>query len=154
MKDLKKLMKKPMEKLGHNAIASPDVPKAIPPMNYARGGMVEDNDMKDVAKLKVLKHLKEMASNMMGDDVKGGLDGMKKVTVAAPDTAGLKHGLDKAKDVIGQMGHDESMEDPEEEMHETSEEEHEEDMSPDEIDAEIAHLLDLKKQLTMKEGMR
>lgn len=152
MKDLKKMMKKPMEKLGHNAIASPDVPKDVPPMSYAHGGIVKEDGMKDAAKLKVLKHLKEMASQMMGDDVKGGMEGMKKVTVAAPDTAGLKHGLDKAKDVVGQMN--ESMEDPEEELHETPEEEHDEDMSPDEIDAEIAHLMDLKKQLMMKEGMR
>src|SRR5271168_2067344 len=63
-----------------------------------------DDAMKSSAKLKVLKHLKDMASGMMGDDVKGGMEGLKKVTVAAPDTQGLKHGLDKAKEVVGQMG--------------------------------------------------
>lgn len=107
-----------------------------------------ESDMKDAAKLKVLKHLKELASSMMGDDVKGGMEGLKKVTVAAPDKAGLQEGLDKAKEL---MGHDESSEDPMEESHESEEQEHEEDMSPDEIDAEIAHLMELKKQMEMKQ---
>lgn len=98
-----------------------------------------DDDMKSSAKLKVLKHLKELASSMMGDDVKGGMDGLKKVTVAAPDKAGLQHGLEKAQEM---MGNEEDME-PHDEEH----------MSADEIDAEIQHLMDLKKQLTMKEGM-
>jgi hypothetical protein len=115
------------------------------------------DDMKNNAKLKVLKHLKDMASKMMGDDVKGGMEGLKKVTVAAPDKAGLKLGLDKAKELIGHKP-EESLEDPLEEANETPEEESMEDhdeehMSLDEINAEIQHLIELKKQLTLKEGM-
>lgn len=59
------------------------------------------DDMKKHAKLKVLKHLKDMASSMMSDDIKGGM--AKKVTVASDSTSGLKHGLDKAKSVVDNM---------------------------------------------------
>jgi hypothetical protein len=111
------------------------------------------DDMKSAAKLKVLKHLKDMASGMMGDDIKGGM--MKKVTVAAPDNDALKMGLDKAKSIVGHMP--EADEDPEEELHETPEEESaedhpgaEDDMSADEIDAEIQHLMELKSKLQEK----
>lgn len=125
------------------------------------GDASPESDMKGEAKMKVLKHLKEMAAQMMGDDVKGRMEGMKKVTVAAPDASGLKQGLDKAKDLVGKMGDfdhgkpEESDEDPMEEASESPDEEmeenHEEDMTPDEIDAEIAHLEDLKRQLMEKQ---
>lgn len=107
-----------------------------------------ENDMKGEAKLKVLKHLKEMASQMMGDDVKGGMEGLKKVTVAAPDKEGLKLGLEKAQDM---MGHE--SEEPEEDEMEHDEPHDEEHMSLDEINAEMQHLMELKKKLTLKEGM-
>lgn len=39
----------------------------------AKGGIPENADMKAQAKLKVLKHLKDMASGMMGQDVQKGM---------------------------------------------------------------------------------
>ena len=42
---------------------------------------------------------KKMAGDMMADDMKS----MKKVTIAAPDTEGLKMGLEKAEDVVEGM---------------------------------------------------
>lgn len=115
------------------------------------GKKEDDSDMKGVAKLKVLKHLKDMASQMMGDDLKGGMDGMKKVTVAAPDEAGLKEGLDKAKEVVGQM-HGMTSEDPQAGMEHPdmdNDEDEENSMSPEEIDEEIQHLMELKKHMMM-----
>lgn len=62
------------------------------------------SDKKDSNKKKgrmaALKDLKEMASKMMGDD----LSEMKKVTVASPSKAGLKAGLNKAKEMMGEKG--------------------------------------------------
>ena len=48
------------------------------------------------AKASVLQHLIEDAKQQMG----AGLHGLKKVTVASPDEAGLEHGLDKAKELL------------------------------------------------------
>lgn len=57
----------------------------------------EVDPLKKEAKLKALKELRSMASGMGGADVKSGLE---KVTVAATDKAGLKKGLEKAKDIV------------------------------------------------------
>lgn len=51
------------------------------------------------AKMGVLKDLHKMASDSMA----GKINGLKKVTVAAPDQEGLEHGLDKAKQIVGDM---------------------------------------------------
>lgn len=53
------------------------------------------------AKMDVVKHMRDMASEEMG----GKLDGLKKVSVMSNSPQGLKHGLDKAKQIIshGQM---------------------------------------------------
>jgi len=48
------------------------------------------------AKMQVLKHIADMASDSMGDDLKG----MKKVSVAADDRPGLEAGLDRAKKLV------------------------------------------------------
>lgn len=48
------------------------------------------------AKMGVLKQISDLAAGSMGDDIKG----LKKVTVASPDEAGLKVGLDKAKEML------------------------------------------------------
>lgn len=103
-------------------------------------GKEDDNgDMKKDAKLSVLKHLREMASGMMGDDLKSG---MKKVTVASDSTEGLKEGLNKAEDVVEDMP--EGMDD---EMYS------QEDMSLDEINAEMEHLMELKRKLMEEENV-
>jgi hypothetical protein len=48
------------------------------------------------AKMDVVKHLRDMASDAMGDK----LDGLKKVSVASNTPEGLAHGLDKAKQIV------------------------------------------------------
>jgi len=59
-----------------------------------KGSMMGDTERE--AKMSVLKHVGDMASDMM----KGRLDGMKKVTVASDSADGLKEGLAKAKDMM------------------------------------------------------
>lgn len=101
-----------------------------------------DVDMKKKAKLNVLHELKKMASDMMGDDVKGGM--MKKVTVAAPSEKGLEKGLDKAKELVADMPEPEEMDYDEE----SSDEEDMEECSPEEIDAKIAKLQAMKSKMS------
>lgn len=79
------------------------------------------------AKLQVLKELKKLMSDEMAKDLKGlrgeeelGTDSIKKVTVAAPDEEGLKKGLSKANELVGELG---EKEDEEEEEYEEKEEE-------------------------------
>jgi hypothetical protein len=48
-------------------------------------------------KMAALKGLHKMASDMMGDDMKS----MKKVSVVAKDKKGLKKGLEKAEELLG-----------------------------------------------------
>ena len=110
-------------------------------------------DMKSEAKMKMLQELKKMTSGMMGGELKGKMDSMKKVTVAAPDSEGLKAGLDKAKaalPAIDKMAHeeaqdagsdhDETDESLHEEQMESPEEEASEEMSPEEIQHQIKML--------------
>jgi hypothetical protein len=52
------------------------------------------------AKLTALKEAHKMASSMMKDD----LSGLKKVTVASDSKDGLKAGLEKAEDMLGEGG--------------------------------------------------
>jgi hypothetical protein len=72
----------------------------------------EEMGMKKNAKMEVLKELRKMASDMMAEDLKGG---MKKVTVAAKDEEGLKEGLEKAEDMLEERMGDFDMPDMEEE---------------------------------------
>lgn len=59
-----------------------------------------DSDYKD-SKMSVLQALKDEMTKMMAGD----LGGLKKVTVAAPDQAGLKDGLAKAQELMGKNTH-------------------------------------------------
>lgn len=96
--------------------------KGLKEMMAAKGKKIDP--MAKEAKMGVLNNLKQLATNMMGNDVKG----LKKVTVAAPDKQGLAQGLDKAKQLMsGHMGDDESGEDPMEEKSESPAMEHSED---------------------------
>lgn len=88
-------------------------------------------DMKKQAKLKVLKDLRSEMSNMMGDDI---MEGMKKVTVAAPDAEGLEEGLDKAKDMAQMAEEVQAEEDMDMEYGD------EEEMSKEEVMEMIAEL--------------
>ena len=120
---------------------------------------VQDEDKK-MAKLKALKELKDNMSSMAQDGLGKALS-MKKVTVAAPDSDKLKEGLDKAKELVGEMPDDESpMVEPEEDQHdghdmeevesEDLEKEVEECESPEEIDQLMKKLEEKKKALSMK----
>lgn len=111
-------------------------------MPMDKGCSMDPTDKK--AKMSVLGRLKDEASKAMGDRLRG----MKKVTVASGDEAGLKQGLDKAKQLVsgdsaGQEMMDESPEGAEEMA--SMEEKSPEDMSPEELQAKIDELEALKK---------
>lgn len=55
---------------------------------------MSDNEVN--AKVSAVTAMRDMAAKMMGDK----LGDLKKVTVAAPDKAGLAEGLDKAKELV------------------------------------------------------
>jgi hypothetical protein len=55
------------------------------------------------AKEEVLQELIEMMQNVRADRLKSGMDEMQKVSVMAPDKEHLSEGLDKAKELLGQM---------------------------------------------------
>lgn len=99
-------------------------------------------------KMSAIKSLGDLANEGMSDKIKG----LKKVTVASNSPKGLEEGLSKAKEMVS--GHEGEMDDemsPEHEAMETPEmemAEHEpcdESSSPEEIDAEILRLMQLKK---------
>lgn len=98
------------------------------------------------AKLAAVKGMRKMAGDMMADDMKS----MKKVTVAAPDTESLEEGLEKAKEVVGEMP--EMEEAPEEDAsYEASEELVESCNTPEDIDKLIAKLSEKKATLLKSE---
>ena len=107
----------------------------------------ENDPMKKEAKLKALKALKKMASDMESDDIKG----IRKVTVAAPDKEGLEKGLEKAKEIVEnpmEMAEESMDEDMEMEESEDMEEEGAEDLSS--IEEQIKKLQAKKEQLLKK----
>lgn len=105
--------------------------------------MEKDNTMKKLSpveqssKLKVLQDCMDDMDGMMGE----GLDAKKKmkVSVAASSPVGLKKGLEKAEEVIGDHAMMES--------DEVEGEEVEEEMSEEELDAKIAELMAMKAAL-------
>lgn len=112
------------------------------------------------AKMSVVEEMRKMAQEAMGDKLKG----LKKVTVASNDPEGLEEGLDKAKDLIGEMpkedeegSEDEMSELSPEDAHKAEEEmsmsddDSDSDMSEDDLDAKIQKLMELKK---LKEKVR
>lgn len=129
------------------------------------------------AKGNVIRDMMSMADDAMKDK----LHGLKKVTVASNDEAGLQHGLDKAKEIVSGPEHDDMVEDaedgngrdgdifagsqnqdeegegeeesPEHEAMESPEEEAgEHGMSEDEVDAKLAELMKIKKGLQSKKA--
>ncbi len=98
------------------------------------------------AKMKALKEANSMASEML----KGKLGGLKKVTVAADSKEGLKEGLEKAEDILGEDEMEDSemgeKEDAQAEGYEDEQEESE-PMDEDEINAKIEELMKLKEKL-------
>lgn len=67
-----------------------------------------DEDYKN-SKMAVLQQLKDEMTKMMAGDLGGA--GMKKVTVAAPDSASLQAGLEKAKDMTADPTDEDAAED-------------------------------------------
>ena len=108
------------------------------------------------AKSSVLEDLMSDMFDQDGDKVKG----LKKVTIASNTSKGLKKGVKKAEEMLGEGGmSDEDMPEGEESAEheaeespemEASEHEAEEDMSAEEIEAKIAELKDLLKEKKMK----
>lgn len=97
---------------------------------------MKEMDKKSAAKMSMLKELRNSMSKHMGEDIKGKMDGAKKVTVMADSEENLKKGLDKAKDIVEDPM--EAMESPEEEIEESSEEVSEND--PKELEEKIKEL--------------
>jgi hypothetical protein len=134
------------------------------------GKMAEpEQDKAREAKMAVLKHIHKMASDAMGEDIKGGMAdkhtadadmtdlSQNKAMVSADSREGLEKGLDKAKELVSQHGlplHSNEMDDEdmgesaEEEAAESPAEEAAEDLSPkdasehdDMSDEELEHLI-------------
>lgn len=102
-----------------------------------KGKSPMDEEYKN-AKMGTLKALHDEMGKLMGEDMVG----MKKVTVAAPDKAGLMKGLDKAEELMG------AEEDSEEEP--SDEESEEMPMSVEEIEAKMAELQMMKDKMSKK----
>lgn len=103
------------------------------------------------AKMKVIKDLRQMAEQIMKDDIKG----MKKVTVASPTQEGLKEGLEKAEDILESNSEEmseesEESEESEDMSEEYAEESEDEEMSEEEINAKLAELMAKKDKLKLK----
>lgn len=94
------------------------------------------------SKMNVLKTLHGEMGSMLGDEVKG----LKKVTVASPDKAGLKLGLEKAGELV-------EGEQPDEGQLESLEPESEEEQPQtlEEVEQKLKELEELKAKLLMKE---
>jgi hypothetical protein len=116
--------------------------------------MDQMSDTEQKAKTSVLEDLRQQAAQAMGQKMQG----LKKVTVAAPDSQGLKQGLKKAEDLTKQLPEEQGEEvdpedanDPEDMADGGADEATEldselEDLSPEEIDATIQKLQALKAQ--------
>lgn len=111
---------------------------------------MEDNK----AKMSILKEMRKMAMDDMGEGLKGGL---KKVTVAAPSSKGLQKGLDTAEDMVEDMpmGKDMSMDmdnaespnaDYDEETHQKLQELVDSCQSSEDIDKKIEFLENAKQE--------
>jgi hypothetical protein len=119
---------------------------------FVKDKMKKMSDSEKKAKMTALKEAHGMASDML----KGNLQGVKKVTVAAKSKPELEKGLDMAKKLVDHSSDsDESEESDAEELGESQEEESAE-YSPeipedcdteDEIDALIAKLEEKKRSL-------
>ena len=113
-----------------------------------KGRKVGEGPYKD-AKMSMLKELRSVMGEEMGNDIKG----LKKVTVASPDQEGLEEGLDKAKEIVEEMPEKESgMAEKMPEMDsETEEKEDEMPMHKSSAEEKIAkleqELAELKKML-------
>lgn len=111
------------------------------------------SDMEKKSKLSVLKDLHKQASDAMKGDLEG-MKGMKKVTIASDSKSGLKEGLDKAEEMLGEEDEDEgeqreydTADKSRDEQSEGFEDQQDESEPMDEIEAKIQELLALKEKL-------
>ena len=88
--------------------------------------------MKKQAKIDAIKAMRSIASDAMKGPLKDKIEGMKKVTVAADSSEGLKKGLEKAKELTDKMP--EEMMDMSEDMEDESEESESEESPKEEMD--------------------
>jgi hypothetical protein len=75
------------------------MPKKMMESLMKKKGKGMDKDKME-AKKAVIQELRQMAEEMMGGDL---MEGMKKVTVASDSKEGLEEGLEKAKEILGEM---------------------------------------------------
>lgn len=80
---------------------------------------------KNQAKYEMLKKLKQMMGKQDGEEVMS--KPVKQVTVAAPDKAGLKEGMDHAKAILDKLPMDDEQSEEESPEHEAEESQKEED---------------------------
>lgn len=132
----------------------------------AKGGAAPDPDMHSQAKLKVLGHLRKMASDMMGQDVQKGMTpsvadpapqayakgGMVKSPDYKPDP---KQENDGSAESEGLDDHDEDTEPSVAELNsmdnEADAEDYNEEHTHESLDAEIARLHEMKRRISKKD---
>lgn len=109
------------------------------------------SEQEQQAKMDVIMELMEMAHGEMGSRVKSGMDDMKKVTVAAPDSESLSDGLEKAQDMLGKDDEEsESDEDPAEEKAESPAEEAMESVQDEPEEDDMNPFMNKRKKLGLK----
>lgn len=108
------------------------------------------------ARENILSKISEDAEKQMGEKLGGHL---QKVSVMAKDKKGLEKGLDKAKEVLGQLPEGETEEHeaselPEEEQKEMEEghELEEGEMSEEDLDKKLKELMALKEKMKSKKS--
>lgn len=115
-------------------------------MDFSSLKKVKMKPHEKAAKMKALDDLKGVMQDMM----RGDLDSVKKVTVAADSKEGLEEGLDKAKDMLPEGDEEESSEMEEEASEPAMEEPKEEEMELPEDAESLAKLEELIKQKLAK----
>lgn len=109
------------------------------------------SEQEQQAKMDVIMELLEMAQGEMGSRVKSGMDDMKKVTVAAPDSESLTDGLEAAQDMLGTDDEAaESDEDPAEEKAESPADEAMEHVSAEPEDDDMNPFMAKRKKMGLK----
>ena len=114
---------------------------------FGKDKMKKMSESEKKAKMTALKEAHGMASDMLKDNLKG----LKKVTVASDSKEGLKKGLKKAEDILGEhQSEDEELgeKDEAEASEYEDQQEESEPMDEDEINAQIEHLMKLKEKLS------
>lgn len=105
-------------------------------MDKKKGKPLDENYKK--AKMSTLESLKNEMGGLMGDGLKSGV---KKVEVVSPNSEGLAHGLDKAKELVEGSPEEESSESPgmekSEEDKEPSDESSDSEETPEEETSEL-----------------